>query len=394
MRWALRDLFRHPVRTALSVVGVAIASALLLDMMLLSGGLERSFERLLLSRGFQIRVTPKGTLPFDTEATMSDSDRLVAVIRRDPDVVVAGAMLATSVYARLGTGVTPLVGYGVDPEAQGFYTVESGSDLAPTDSTGLLLGQPAARLLGATIGDTVLLFGNMQQQMATMTGDHQVVVRGIVRFLYDSRNQPSIALALPIARRIAGPGAAGRASVIMVRAREDATLADVRDRIQVAVPTVSVNSTEQMVAQFRTRLSYFRQLSFVLGTIALIVTVMLIGTLLAVTVNERFGDIATMRAIGVSRDSILGGVLVQGMALTVAGGALGMLLGLLSARWLDAILTSFPGLPSSISFFVVDARPLAGAASVLLITGLMAGLLPAWQAASAPIAMTLRNDAP
>jgi hypothetical protein len=55
-QWAVRDLWRHRVRTALSLAGIAIASALLLDMMMLSGGLERSFEKLLLSRGADVNA--------------------------------------------------------------------------------------------------------------------------------------------------------------------------------------------------------------------------------------------------------------------------------------------------------------------------------------------------
>ena len=149
-----------------------------------------------------------------------------------------------------------------------------------------------------------------------------------------------------------------------------------------------------MVAQFRLRLSYFRQLSLILGSIALVVTVLLVGTLLAIAVNERIGEIAALRAIGISRWSVLRQVVLEGLLLTVAGGILGVGLGMATARWLDAILTSFPGLPAAISFFVADARQLSTAAVILLATGILAGVLPAWRAASTPIAATLRSDAP
>ncbi len=69
--WGLKSLGRHPLRTALSLAGIAVASAMLLDMVMLSGGIEKSFSDLLLARGYHIRLTPKGTLPFDTEATIS-----------------------------------------------------------------------------------------------------------------------------------------------------------------------------------------------------------------------------------------------------------------------------------------------------------------------------------
>jgi len=87
-------------------------------------------------------------------------------------------------------------------------------------------------------------------------------------------------------------------------------------------------------------------------------------------------------------------VLVQGVALTVSGGTIGIVLGLATARWLDTILRSFPGLPTSISFFVADRRPLAIAAVTLCAAGTLAGLPAAWRAIRAPIAGTLRSEAP
>src|SRR6185369_8480446 len=76
--WGLRSLFRQPLRTALSLAGIAVAAAMLLDMVMLSGGIDQSFTDLLLRPGFQMRLTPKGTLPFDTEATIGGVSEIVA----------------------------------------------------------------------------------------------------------------------------------------------------------------------------------------------------------------------------------------------------------------------------------------------------------------------------
>jgi putative ABC transport system permease protein len=65
----------------------------------------------------------------------------------------------------------------------------------------------------------------------------------------------------------------------------------------------------------------------------------------------------------------------------------------MTARYLDAILTSFPGLPAAFSFFVPRADTLTVAVVVLLVTGSLAGLYPAWLASRAPIAATLRAEA-
>jgi putative ABC transport system permease protein len=393
-RWAVRDLLRHRARTVLSLFGVAIATALLLDMVLLSGGIERSFGRLLVSRGFQLRVSPRGTLPFDTDATLDSAAELMTALRAEPGVAQVGAVLGTTVFARREGALTPLVVYGVTPEAQGIYQLDRGSDLGATDTGGVLLGVPSSRRLNVGIGDTLRLAGRLDPRVATAGVERVVTVRGLARFVYDAKDQPSVAVALPLAQRFAGPTAANRASFLMVRVRSDANADSVAARLRPTYTAVSINSIADMVAQFRLRLSYFRQLSLILGSISLIVTVLLVGTLLAIAVNERIGEIAALRAIGISRWSVLRQVVLEGLLLTVTGGTLGVMLGMVTARWLDAILTSFPGLPAAISFFVADARQLSTAAITLLATGILAGLLPAWRAASTPIAATLRSDAP
>jgi putative ABC transport system permease protein len=392
--WAVRDLLRHRTRTALSLLGVVIATALLLDMVLLSGGIERSFGRLLVSSGFQLRATPRGTLPFDTDATIDSADQLVASLRRQPGVAAVGAILGTSALARRGPALIPLVVYGVTPEAQGTYHIVRGADLSPTDTAGLLLGEPSARRLQVDIGDTVRLVGRLDPRVATAALERVVTVRGVARYIYDAKDQPSVAVTLALAQHLAGASAANRASMLQIRITDDTAVNAVTARLRERFAMVSMNSVADMVAQFRVRLSYFRQLSLILGSIALIVTVLLVSTLLAISVNERIGDIAALRAIGVAQATILRQVLAEGTLLSIVGGAVGVAFGLVTARWLDAILTSFPGLPAAISFFVADAHQVTVAAVTLLVTGVLAGLIPAWRAATTPIAAALRNDAP
>jgi putative ABC transport system permease protein len=391
--WGLKSLRRQRLRTALSLAGIAVAAAMLLDMVMLSGGIDKSFADLLLGRGYQMRLTPKGTLPFDTEATIAGASGIVEALRRNPAVAAAGAVLGTSLYGRTPDSTVTLVGYGIEPQAQSLYQVTAGRDLAPDDTAGILLGAPSARLLGAGLGDTVTVVGRLDPQVVTATVGRRLVVRGMVRWLYDARGQASVGTLLPVMQRLSRLAADDRASIILVKARVDAEVPALAGRLRTEFPRIEVNSVADLVRHFHERLVYFRQLSYILGSMSLIVTVLLIGTLLTITVNERLGEIATLRAIGVSRSTVIGQVLAEGSALTVVGAALGIVLGLVTARYLDAILTSFPGLPAAFSFFVPRAGSLTFAAVVLLVTGGLAGLYPAWLASRAPIAATLRAEA-
>ncbi|HEY4319972.1 MAG TPA: ABC transporter permease [Gemmatimonadales bacterium] len=392
-RHAWRDLTRHRVRSALSLLGVAIAAALLLDMVMLSGGIEHSFGDLLLSRGFQLRLSPAGTLPFDTDASMAHADALLATVRADRRVAAAGAVLGVAAFAPHADSLVSLVVYGITPEAQGIYQLIRGHDLDPSDSDGVLISEPAATRLELGIGDRVTLSNGLDPRTGVAEVSRPLVVRGAARFSYDARDQPSVAVTLQTAQRLGGAALSDRASLLMVRITSDAAVDSVAASLRAQLPDVTVSSVAAMMVQFRERLSYFRQMSLILGSIALVVTVLLVTTLLTIGVNERRADIAALRAIGIARTTVLRQVMAQGVVLTVVGGAAGLVIGLGTARWLDAILTSFPGLPAAISFFVAGPRQLAIAATTLLMTGVLAGLVPAWRAASVPIAPTLRSEA-
>jgi len=366
---------------------------MLLDMVMLSGGIDKSFGDLLLARGFQIRITPKGTLPFDTEATLPGATRILEGIRRDPDIEVAGAVLGTPLFGEAPDSLATLFGYGIMPDAQGLYQVTAGRDLTSDDSSGVLLSPAAAVLLHAALGDTVTLLGKLDPQAVAAPPGRRVVVRGVVRWLYDARGQASVGAILPVMQGLARQRGDDRVSLFVVKAKSDGAVGIVAERLRQQYPRLEVNSVADLVIQFRKRLVYFRQLSYILGSMSLIVTVLLVATILTITVSERLGEIATLRAIGVSRATVVRQVLAEGTALTVAGAALGIMLGLATAKYLDAILTSFPGLPAAFSFFVPRADALAIAAAVLLVTGSLAGAYPAWLAARAPIAETLRSEA-
>jgi putative ABC transport system permease protein len=391
--WSLKGMRRHRVRTALSLAGIAVSAAMLLDMVMLSGGIEKSFAELLLARGYQIRLTPKGTLPFDTEATLAGAGSLVSVIRQVPGVEAVGAVLGASLYGRLGDTLVTLFGYGIQPEAQALYTLFEGKDLKPGDTTGVLLSEPAARLLRAGLGDSITLLGRLDPQVVTAATGRRLIVRGLVRWVYDYRDQPSVGAVLPVMQALSGRRAEDEASLLMVKAAADSAAATVATRLRASLPQLEVNSVADLVREFKQRLVYFRQLSYILGSMSLIVTVLLIGTLLTITVNERLGEIATLRAIGVSRATVVREILMQGLVLTAIGSAAGILLGLGTARYLDSILTSFPGLPAAFSFFVPRRESLLRAAIVLLLTGSLAALYPAWLASRAAIAAVLRAEA-
>lgn len=397
LSWGVRSLTRRPLRTVLSLIGVAVTGGMLLDMVMLSGGIERTFTELQSSRGYQVRLNAKGTLPFDAETSFPNATEIVAALRADPAIEAAGAVLGASVYARVRTAerddsLVSLVGYGLDPAAQALYQIDDGTDLTPADTAGIVLGAASAKAIAAEVGDTVTIVGRLDPQLAAAAVERRLVVRGIARWTYDARDQRSAGTVLPVMQRLSRGAVDDRASIIVAKVRDETAVADVVERLRAQFPKLAVNSVADLVVHFR-RLVYFWQLSYLLGATSLGVTVLLVGTLLTITVNERRGEIATLRAIGVSRAAIVRQVIAEGAVLTIVGGTLGGILGIVTARYLDSILTTFPGLPVAFSFFVPRPDTIATAALILFATGSLAGAYPAWLAARSGIASMLRSEA-
>jgi putative ABC transport system permease protein len=127
--------------------------------------------------------------------------------------------------------------------------------------------------------------------------------------------------------------------------------------------------------------------------VSLFVGFLLVTTLMTVSVNERTGEIAVMRAIGISREHIVEQIVAEGVAISVVGALLGLGLGLVTARYLNGILSAFPGLPMAIDFFLFQPQAAWSALGLLIISGIGAGIYPAWRAASLPISESLRREA-
>jgi putative ABC transport system permease protein len=243
------------------------------------------------------------------------------------------------------------------------------------------------------IGDTIDVATGYNPQLRTYAGSRKLIVSGRVRFLYGAANQLATAMQLATLQEMGGPSRADDASLFMVKVRDDAAVESVRAWIEQQVPETSALSIATALAQVDQRLSYFRQLAFILGTVSLFVGFLLVTTLVTVSVNERIGEITVMRALGVSRTHIVQQIVLEGIVITLAGAVAGLLLGLVTARYLNSILSEFPGLPVAIDFFLFQPRAAWTALGLLSLSGIAAGVYPSWRAASLPIATTLRQEA-
>jgi putative ABC transport system permease protein len=358
---------------------------------MLSTGMRESFRELLVSRGFDIRLAPKGTLPFDTDATIPDVVAITNVLRNNPDIREISPVLGGSIHIPVGNRDVSSAVLGIDPSVQGDYEFLAGRDVTTADA--MVANDYLIRQLGARIGDTLSVATGYDPQTRTYIGQRKLVLTGTAQFLYGAAEQSAAAVRRETLEAMEGQARHDRASLFMIRVRKGADPDRVREWIETYIPSVSAISVATAIAQVDQRLSYFRQLAFILGAVSLFVGFLLVTTLITVSVNERSGEIAVMRAIGVSRTHVVQQIVLEGVAISLVGALIGLGLGLVTARYLNAILSAFPGLPMTIDFFLFQPEAVWMALGLLVASGIGAGIYPAWRAASLPIAESLRREA-
>jgi putative ABC transport system permease protein len=390
MGFAWRSLVRQPARASLGVLGVAAVGALLFDMLLLSQGLVISMRGLLERTGFDLRVTATDALPGQGPLIPNAIARANAIAHL-PSVRSAIALrFANAVVQKEGrrgqyTSFQGVAGTNTHP-----WTMLRGRDIA--NGPEIVINENTSRRAQLQPGDRVVL-------RAMCTDDKQALppmtftVSGVAEFPFDTPNGATVATSIDMLAAACGGNELDAADVIMVASQENASTDAAAVDVAQLLPELSVLSNAEAVSRFeRGGFTYFRQISTVLTTVTLSFAVLLITVLLTVSVNQRLGEIAALRALGFSRWRVVADVLCESVLIVGGGGLLSLPLGALLAAGLDRILKRIPGIPAEVHFFVFEPSALQVHLLLLTATAIIAALYPIRIVARLPIAATLRDE--
>jgi putative ABC transport system permease protein len=380
-------------RASLAIAGVAVIGALLLDMLLLSHGMLVSFRQLLDSAGYDVRVVAtdsvmlRAPMPhvraFAEEIARLPEVRDVAVIRRDRAGVVGPG--------RPVTGVTVL---SVSPGAERHaWRIVEGEDLGgegqASDPPPLVINRKLARAAALSPGSRVRLRVVLSTPSALPPVWFRVA--GIAEFQFETAEDLSASTTASGFERAAG--SSDEADLVLVASRDESGPSAAAAAIQRLRSDVRVYSNEQVITQVNENgFAYFRQISLVLSSITLGFAFLLVATLLTVSVNQRLGQVAALRALGVPRRRIAATLLWESVLLVGVGALLSLPVGWALAMVLDRILRGMPGLPDGIHFFVFQLSALVVHLGLMASTGVAAAAYPVWIATRLPIAATLRLE--
>lgn len=368
-----RNVARRPIRSALTVCGMAIAIAAVVALVGIADSFQRSFLDLYQGQGVDIVVVRARSV----ERMSSDLDQALARrIGQLPGIESVEPVLLDSI-SFIDEGLYGIVVQGVAPA--GFQTPQQtlveGRSLGEHNERGVMLGQTLARNLGKRVGD----------QLEVYEGELFEIVG-----IYDRRNIfENGAMLMPLAQLQELLGQSGRVTAFNVRLRQPWTAEDVRrtvGAIEGLKLGLSASAAEDFVAT-DARIRVSTAMAWSVSLIALVLGGIGVLNTMIVSVFERTGEIGVLRAIGWRKTRIVRMILLESGLLALAGAGLGTLLAL-------ALTFALSRTPAASALVGGSVAPhvIAQGFVIALLIGLFGAIGPAVRAARLTPTVALRNE--
>lgn len=367
LHFILLTLFRHKVRAAIGVSGIAFGTAAMLSILAVVLGAIGMFEKIL-STGTQVVVFERDVSDlFFSSVTEAE----VEAVRARPEVDAAHPVLFGIVSAP-GHPIVTCFGVTADHPRLAAATWLQGQPGDFGREPGLaFLGERAAQFLSAGLGDEIRL------------GHQTYRVGGVIRTDNGFENG---GVFLPLAEAQRFFQKTGLASIVAVKLREGFAAEDLKRGLAEAQPRLLALENEE----FRQGYSQFQILQFTswaVGICAFLLGGLGVANTMLMSVFTRIREIAILRVCGFSRAQVAGLVVGESAVITLVGTALGFLLG-------AGLLTALHHIPQFQGYLQATVQPamMAGIPLVALATGVGGALYPAWFAVRIQPAEALRYE--
>jgi lipoprotein-releasing system permease protein len=389
--------------SAISMLGIAIAVAVLIIVLSVVNGFERELKDNLLAMSAHANIEEStGDLENwpDLVTTVAENDRVIAAAPyiNGQGLLVLGERLSGAEFR----GVVPELEDAVSG-ISGVMTEGNLHSLAPGDFN-IVIGVELAIELRASIGDkvTVILAEGIVTPAGIMPRTKRFTVSGIYRVGMYEFDRRLAFINLSDAQRLFRKGE----KVTGIRL----AVTDIYSAPAIVRQVASTLEGDPVFGDWTGRhVNFFKSIQitksilFVILLMVIAVAAFNIVSTLVMVVKEKQSDIAIMRTVGARPSGILRIFITQGSIIGVIGTAFGALLGVLFTLNLESIVALVEvafgiKLLAADVYFISDLpaelklRDVVSICSIALLLSVLSTLYPAWRGARMMPAEALRYD--
>ncbi|MCY4155783.1 MAG: ABC transporter permease [Gammaproteobacteria bacterium] len=389
-REAIDSLRKARLRTVLGLIGIMIGISSVITMVSLGEIAKAKARKEFEALGTDILVIRKSFEGAEAEAAINVPDAL-ALAPQTPSITIAAPRISgygSFQYAGKEVGRGSLQGVSASFLRVNKLSLQEGRFISDLDVDRYYCA------IGAGVADSMRAAGGRQ-----LIGQHLEIdgtlftIVGVLNEAVDNYALPvqvsaneSVFVPISTAGRVV---ANAEIDVIIARSAAGvhyrAATADVNAYFQSRSPDLKLEvvTAQELIARMEAQMRIMTLLLGAVGSISLIVGGVGVMNIMLVSVAERRREIAIRRALGARRRDIQSQFLIESVILTVAGGVLGIILGLL-ATWGICRFTGW-------DYLISGASLLSGLGTATAV-GLFFGFQPARQAARLDPVTGLQGD--
>jgi putative ABC transport system permease protein len=351
MRMVVRNLARKPLKSALSVLGISMAVAI----MILGNFSIDSLDYMI---DFQFRLAQRQdlTVTFVEPATAS----VMYEMREIPGVIASETMRTVATRIHFGHRSKRIGIMGLERDPKLYRLLDAHERVVKLPEFGIMLNTSLARKLGATLGDVVTI--------EVLEGKRPTVSTQVTALVEEYAGLNAYMTKQRLHRMLKESSVATGAFLSVDSERIQTVFQQLQQRPgvgSVLVKNAAIQSFEETIAE---------NLSVMRGFIIMFASVIAIGVVYnsaRISLSEQSRDLATMRVVGFTQSEVSLVLLGEIIVFTIAAIPLGWLIGYAFASSMVAGLdTDNYRIP-----LVVSPHTFALAAAVVVIATFFSGLV-------------------
>lgn len=376
MTWfvlGFKNLVRRRTRSVLTVLGVAIAIAVLYSLFQFQQGYQARLKDELGALGAQVMVVPKGC-PYEA-ATIAlhggkwpryMDEELLAKVKANPGVAEAAGVIMDAVTEAGGTNLILL---GIDRDYMALRPAwKLQGDWFDSDSA-VIVGTTVAEELGLKPGSGFTIPGKA----------NRLHVSGV---LARTNTQDDGFVFLPRRTLQAIFDLPGKLVVILIKAKHVDRTDDLVASLRAAEVDMNVFPLSELLGTIGQLMASTRVFVTAIVIIALLIGGMGVLNTVLMAVFERTREIGMMKAMGASAGDVFKLVWAETILTTFFGGLAGVIIAIASSRLVETVIRGMIPYAPKGALIGISVPTLVGCTLLSLVLGLLAGFYPALRASN------------
>jgi putative ABC transport system permease protein len=370
---AFKNLLRHKIRSLLTLTGIAASIAVLFSIISFNRGFEKGLSSELEKTGIHFMVVPSGC-PHEVASLVLHG----AVI---PKFLDLEAMKKIKEVNNISIASPILVAQLPNPERHRIDLIY-GMELShikelkpsweikgsiPSGDNEIIIGYEVARHDNIKIGDI----------LSYPSAGKSFKVTGIIN---KTGGQDDAFIYMPIKAVQEILQKPAGATAIGVKVSDAVRITEIVDELSENIPGIQIVTMGQVMNSIANLASSAKVLSLSVAIIAIFISAVSVMNSILMAIFERTQEIGMMRAIGASRFDTFRIIIKETIALTTAGGVVGIISANIGSTAIEGFVKKFiPYVPSG---KLITFEPSLAAVCIMfsIVLGILAGIYPAWKA--------------